>query len=264
MCWAPTQPTPLLVVPGRRAGTDRVVTRKELVCGYPCPAPSPPATAVRLGPRALWCVWGGSEAGARGQQARGTASSWATSGSAQSPAVRLNGLPVLSRKGSAASLAGRGSWGEGAARGSWGEGAAAWRQLPTAWPRLGPSLACPSFCGPVFRVFRACGPQEGLASDLPELQNLTSLGVRWPRPPGLLHRPPLPGRPLPHPPLPALSVRRFGQDAPISSPHPSCGPWTGRSAPSAGGSGVPQRVSGPLAGCHLEVHVGDLCRGRAS
>lgn len=114
----------------------------------------------------------------------------------------------------------------------------AWRQLPTAWPPLAPSLAWPSFCGPVFHVFRACGPQEGLASDLPELQNLTALGVRCPRPPGLLRHPPLPGRPLPHPPLPALSVRRFGQDAPITSPHPSCGPWNGRSVPGAGRSGV--------------------------
>ena len=68
---------------------------------------------------------------------------------------------------------------------------------PASSPPLpGPSwspLSWPSFCGPMFHVFRACGPQEGLESNLPELQNLTSRGVRWPCPPGLLHHPPLPG-----------------------------------------------------------------------
>lgn len=51
-----------------------------------------------LGPQVVWCGWGRSEAEVRGQQATGTASSQAASGTAQSPAVRLNGLPVLGRK----------------------------------------------------------------------------------------------------------------------------------------------------------------------
>lgn len=47
----------------------------------------------------------------------------------------------------------------------------------------------------------------------------------------------------PQTPLPALSIRRFSQDAPITSPRPPCGPWNDRSVTSAGGSGVSPRES---------------------
>lgn len=47
----------------------------------------------------------------------------------------------------------------------------------------------------------------------------------------------------PQTPLPALSIRRFSQDAPITSPRPPCGPWNDWSVTSAGGSGVSPRES---------------------
>lgn len=214
-----------------------MVTRKERVCGYPCPAPAPLAQCCAPGAlSSLVCLgqvrgWGQGAAGQGHSLQLGHVwqcteprclSQWAPCPQPET----LRRRPCQPRE-----LGGGGSTPDPRAPAG-----------PASSPPLpGPSwspLSWPSFCGPMFHVFRACGPQEGLESNLPELQNLTSLGVRWPCPPGLLHHPPLPGRPLPYPPLPALSIRRLSQDTPITSPQPSCGPWSGRSVPSAGGSGV--------------------------
>lgn len=250
MCWAPTRPTPLLVVPGRRAGTDRVVNPALRLPHWRPELFGVSGAGQRLGPGAagqghslqLGHVWQCTEPRCLSQ--------WAPCPQPET----LRRRPCQLRE-----LGGGGSTPDPRAPAG-----------PTSSPPLpGPSwspLAWPSFCGPMFHVFRACGPQEGLESDLPELQNPTSLGVRWPCPPGLLHCPPLPGRPLPYTPLPALSIRRLSQDTPITSPQTAvlrtlerleCAQrWRLRR--------LTWRASGALAGRRLEVHVTDLCRGRAS
>lgn len=123
--------------------------------------------------------------------------------------------------------------------GELGEGGACLAPSP-CWPLSGLAF----FLHPLFCVFRACGPQEGLTSDLPELHNLTSLWCALSPP---TWAPPSPASAWrassspPQSPLPALSIRRFSQDAPITSPRPPCGPWNDWSVTSAGGSGVSPR-----------------------
>ena len=103
----------------------------------------------------------------QGQQARGTASSWAVSGTNKTvwpctePCCPSQWAPCPQPE----TLSRPPCWLR-----ELGEGGACLAPSP-GWPLSGLAF----FLHPLFCVFRACGPQEGLASDLPELHNLTSL-----------------------------------------------------------------------------------------
>lgn len=166
--------------------------RRLLPCAFPtghrCDTRGPKLFGVsgagqRLGP-------GGSRPGAQPLAGPRLAQT-RPSGHSQSPAVRLNGLPVLSRKRSAAHPAGCGSWGRG----------------EHAWPRApaGPSLSWPSFCIPYYVSSGLVALRRASQVIFPSSITSPLYGVHCPRPPGLLHRPPLPGGPLPHPPNPVAS-----------------------------------------------------------
>ena len=222
----PLSPPPLhwqLVMSGR-AGTDRVVTRKEPVRGDPCPAPSPPATAVTLGaPSSLVCLgrvrgWG------QGQQARGTASSRATSGTNKTvwlctePCCPSQWAPCPQPE----TLSRPPCWLR-----ELGEGGACLAPSP-GWPLSGQ----PSFCISYSVSSGLVALRRASQVTFPSFITSPLYGVCCPRPPGLLHHLPLPGGPLPHPPpSPAassfhqeISIRRFPSRCSHHLPTPSL--WT--------------------------------------